>query len=86
MTLMPAQRLEAFVPAMKRKGRLQAGADADIVLFNPATVGSRATYGDAARYSDGFRFVMVNGVLVVDRGEPVAGVRPGRPVFSRYKH
>ena len=85
MTLMPAQRLQGFVPAMARKGRLQPGADADIVLFDPATVGTKATYGDAAHMSDGFRYVMVNGVLVVDGGVLVEGVRPGRPVASRIK-
>lgn len=85
MTLMPAQRLQSFVPAMARKGRLQPGADADIILFDPATVGTKATYGDAARMSDGFRYVMVNGVLVVDGGALVEGVRPGRPVISRGK-
>ncbi len=85
ITLMPAQRLEAFVPAMKRKGRLQPGMDADIVLFDPRTVGTRATYGDAARYSDGFRYVMVNGVLVVDRGKLADAVSPGRPIFSKVR-
>ena len=85
ITLLPAQRLEAFVPAMTRKGRLQPGMDADIVLFDPRTVGTRATYGDAARYSDGFHYVMVNGVFVVDRGKLVDGVSPGRPVSSKLK-
>lgn len=82
MTLAPAQRLQPFVPAMARKGRLQPGADADIVLFDPATVGTKATYGDAARPSEGFRYVMVNGVLVVDGGKLVEGVAPGRPIVS----
>ena len=85
MTLMPAQRLQSFVPAMARKGRLQPGADADIILFDPATVGTKATYGDAARMSDGFRYVMVNGVLIVDGGALVEGVNPGRPIYSKYK-
>lgn len=85
ITLMPAQRLESFVPAMKRKGRLQPGMDADIALFDPRTVGTRATYGDAARYSEGFRYVMVNGALVVDGGALVEGVNPGRPIYSKYK-
>ncbi|WP_229726775.1 amidohydrolase family protein [Sphingomonas alpina] len=84
MSLMPAQRLEAFVPSMRRKGRLQAGADADIVVFDPKTVGAKATYGDAKRYSDGFQYVMVNGALVVDRGALVPDVRPGRPVYSMF--
>ena len=82
MALMPAERLQSFVPAMRRKGRLQAGADADVVLFDPHTVGARAVYGDAAQYSEGFQYVMVNGILVVDRGELVPDVRPGRPVYS----
>jgi Amidohydrolase family len=85
MALMPAQRLESFVPGMKHKGRLQVGADADIVLFDPGTVSSKAAYGDAKQYSEGFQSVMVNGVLVVDGGELVAGVFPGRPVFSKFK-
>ncbi|WP_447752620.1 amidohydrolase family protein [Sphingopyxis fribergensis] len=85
MSLMPAQRLEAFVPAMKRKGRLQPGMDADIVIFDPHSVGTRATYGDAARYSEGFRYVMVNGVVVVDGGTLVDDVSPGRPIYSKYR-
>src|SRR5438874_4293373 len=38
MTLMPAQRLEARVPAMRQKGRLRVGADADITIFDAGTV------------------------------------------------
>jgi len=44
MTLLPARRLEAYDPAFARKGRLQVGADADVTIFNPETVDSRATY------------------------------------------
>jgi hypothetical protein len=85
MSLMPAQRLESFVPAMKHKGRLQIGADADIVLFDPARVDAKATYGDAKRYSEGFQYVMVNGTLVVDRGALVPGAHPGQPIYSKFK-
>lgn len=84
MSLQPAQRLEAFVPAMKHKGRLQVGADADVVLFDPATVRERATYLDAMQYSQGFQYVMVNGVLVVDRGRLVENVFPGEPAHGHY--
>jgi dihydroorotase len=84
MSLKPAQRLEAFVPAMKHKGRLQVGADADVVLFDPATVREKATYLDAMQYSEGFQYVMVNGVLVVDRGRLVENTYPGQPVHGQY--
>lgn len=85
MTLMPAQRLETFVTGMRRKGRLQAGCDADIVVFDPATVGARATYLDAKQYSRGFEYVLVNGQFVVRKSAIVKNVFPGRPVYSDYK-
>lgn len=85
MSLMPAQRLEDFVPQMKKKGRLQVGADADLVLFDPLTVSERARYLDAKQYSVGFSYVMVNGRFVVERGKVIGGVFPGRPVYSRYR-
>lgn len=85
MSLMPAQRLEAFVPAMKKKGRLQLGADADIVVFDPDQVGERARYGDAKEYSRGFSYVLVNGQFVVYKSTLVGDVFPGRPIYSGYK-
>jgi dihydroorotase len=83
MTLMPARRLEAFAPAMKKKGRLQVGADADITIFDAAKIIDRATYTKPAQRSMGIEFVMVNGTLVVDGGEIVNGVNPGRGVKAQ---
>jgi dihydroorotase len=80
MTIAPARRLETRVPAMRNKGRMRIGADADFTLFDPETVIDRATYTHGAVASDGFEYVLVNGVPVVDRGKLVEGVRPGRPV------
>jgi hypothetical protein len=85
MSLMPAQRLEAFVPAMKKKGRLQVGADADLIVFDPEQVSERARYLDAKEYSKGILFVLVNGQFVVRRGELVKGIFPGRPIYSQYR-
>jgi hypothetical protein len=82
MSLMPTQRLERFVPAMKKKGRLQEGADADIVVFDPAQVGERARYGDAKQYSKGIAYVLVNGQFVVAGAAIVRDVFPGRPIYS----
>jgi hypothetical protein len=84
MSLMPAQRLEAFVPAMRSKGRLQVGADADLILFDPQQVSERARYLDAKQYSKGILYVMVDGHLVVRNGSLVKDVFPGRPVYSKY--
>ncbi len=80
MTIMPAQRLERSVPDMRHRGRLAAGAFADITVFDPNTVIDRATYVNSAQYSEGIRYVIVNGQLVLDQGEFVEGARPGRAV------
>jgi len=80
MTLMPAQRLEARVPAMKQKGRLRVGADADITIFDPATVMDRSTYREPSLPPVGIRHVIVNGVSVVANGQAVEGVAPGKAV------
>ena len=80
MTLLPAQRLEARVPAMRKKGRLEVGADADITIFDAATVIDRSTYREPALAPVGIQQVIVNGVSVVANGQAVAGVAPGQPV------
>lgn len=83
MTVLPAQRLEARVPAMKNKGRLRVGADADIVVFNPETVRDRSTYTEPTLAPAGIEHVLVNGVPVVRAGLLVEGVKPGRPLRAR---
>lgn len=80
MTIEPARRLEEYVPAMRAKGRLKAGADADITIFDADTVINRSTYTDPTIPSDGIEYVLVNGVLVVAEGELVSGARPGRAI------
>ena len=80
MTLMPAQRLEARVPAMRQKGRLRVGADADITIFDPATVIDRSTYREPSLPPVGIQYVIVNGVSVVANGQAVEGVAPGKAV------
>ncbi len=80
MSLMPAQRIEARVPQMRRKGRLQPGTDADIVVFDAATIRDVATYEQPAQYSQGMRYVLVNGRFVVRDGRVLEGETPGKPV------
>jgi dihydroorotase len=57
---------------------LQAGADADIVVFSAERVIDHATFEDPAQYSVGILHVMVNGTFVVKDEELQAGVAPGR--------
>ena len=73
MTVMPADRL-----GMKNKGRIEVGADADITVFDPATVIDKATFENPAQYSEGIDYVLVGGTLVVNRGQLVEGVFPGQ--------
>ena len=80
MTLLPAQRLETIDPAMHRKGRLQQGADADVVIFAPQRVIDRSTFERPAQFSDGIVDVLVNGRFVVRDARTVPGVHPGTAV------
>jgi N-acyl-D-aspartate/D-glutamate deacylase len=84
MTLMPAQRLERRVPAMKNKGRIRVGADADLTIFDPQTIIDRSTFQEPARESSGVRFVIVNGVLVVKDRQLQTSVHPGAPVRAPF--
>lgn len=78
MTLMPAQRLEKRAPDFRNKGRIRVGADADITMFDPATIIDKATFEDPLQYSAGISFVLVNGVPVLMNGKLVENVFPGR--------
>jgi predicted amidohydrolase len=77
MSLMPAMRLQTRAPDAARKGRIQVGADADIVVFDLDTIQDNATYADPAQFSEGMRYVFVNGVAVVENGELQDDRRPG---------
>jgi N-acyl-D-aspartate/D-glutamate deacylase len=77
MTLMPANRLAKLAPVFRNKGRIRVGADADLTLFDPATVIDKSTYQQPALPSVGFRYVLVNGVPVVEEGKVRDGIFPG---------
>jgi N-acyl-D-amino-acid deacylase len=72
MTSLPASRMR-----LSDRGLLRAGMAADVVAFDPARVGARATYADPMHYSEGIPYVAVNGRLVVDEGR-ITDARPGR--------
>jgi N-acyl-D-aspartate/D-glutamate deacylase len=82
-SLMPAQRLEAMSPRMRQKGRIKAGADADIAVFDAARVIDKSTFENPAQYSEGFRYVLVDGTFVVRDGKLQEGVTPGQAIRAR---
>lgn len=80
MTIMPARLLEGRAPAMLRKGRLSAGSDADITIFDEFAVTDRATVERPELTSSGIRYVIVGGRVALDPDGPRHSVRAGRPV------
>lgn len=83
-SLMPAQRLESIAPSMKRKGRIEIGADADLTIFNPDTIIDKSTVENPATASQGIEYVIVNGVLVKDENGIVKNANPGQPIQSYF--
>jgi N-acyl-D-aspartate/D-glutamate deacylase len=81
MALMPAQRLEKSTLAARRKGRLQEGADADIVAFDPKIVADRATFAAPREPSVGMKYVIVGGTVLIDQGKLIANTFPGKPLL-----
>ena len=80
MSFMPAQRLEKSTPAARRKGRLQEGADADIVVFDPRTIVDHATFAAPREPSSGMKFVIINGSVLIDQGKLLPNIFPGKAV------
>ena len=82
MTLMPAQMLERSTPAARKKGRLQEGADADIVVFDPQTITDRSTFQKPMEPSVGVHYLMVAGTPVIEDGKLVENVFPGQAIVG----
>jgi len=80
MALLPAQSLESVSAQMARKGRLQQGMDADIVVFDPGIVIDRATYAEPTLTPIGIEAVIVNGIVVLRSGVFAEGIYPGRDI------
>jgi N-acyl-D-aspartate/D-glutamate deacylase len=82
MTLMPAQMLERSTPEGKLKGRLQEGADADIVVFDPQTIADRSSFAKPMEPSVGVHYLLVGGTVLIDNGKLVPEVYPGRALLG----
>ncbi|MGA3157444.1 MAG: amidohydrolase family protein, partial [Steroidobacteraceae bacterium] len=62
--------LPANVLSLPDRGRLQAGAYADVVIFDPATMQDHSTYAKPMQYATGVTDVFINGKLALKDGEP----------------
>jgi N-acyl-D-amino-acid deacylase len=69
--------LNAAKIGIRDRGVLRAGSFADVTVFSEQQVIDRSTYEEPFRYSEGIRYVIVNGQVVLDSGEHT-GARPGR--------
>lgn len=74
MTSLSAQQLK-----IRNKGLILPGYDADLVIFDPAIVQDKATFENPHQFSEGFRFVLVNGEVVINEGTHT-GLRPGKTI------
>jgi dihydroorotase/N-acyl-D-amino-acid deacylase len=85
LTLEDAVRKMSSLPAqilgLRDRGLIRAGFAADIIVFDPATVGDTNSYEKPKSYAAGVPYVLVNGVLVIDKGQHT-GARPGRPLYG----
>jgi len=72
--------LPAATIGLTDRGLLAPGMAADVTIVDPATVIDRATYENPALRSEGIRFVLVNGVVVLEEGVPT-GMRSGRTLY-----
>jgi N-acyl-D-amino-acid deacylase len=74
LTSLPARNLR-----LQRRGLLEPGAFADVVVFDPERIQDHSTYDEPHQYSTGVEHVAVNGTLVLRGGEHT-GALPGRVV------
>lgn len=84
MTILPAQRLERKASAMKKKGRISVGADADIVLFDLLTIIDKSTVEHPENQSVGVAYVIVAGKIVKDLTGLKKNVKAGKPIKNDY--
>ncbi len=78
-SLLVAQILEESTPAMKNKGRIRLGADADIIVFDDETVKDKASY-EKSVISAGMEHVIVNGRFLIRNGEMQPEQMSGLPI------
>ena len=79
-TLIPAQIMQESAPQFAKKGRLQVGCDADVVVFDWERLADLADFKAMNRAAEGVRHLLVNGEAVIADGALQTAARPGRPL------
>lgn len=82
LSLYQAQWLEQASDVFKKKGRLQVGSHADIVVFDPVTISANADYGKPYEPPTGLHHVIVGGRHIVKNGERLEGRYPGKKILG----
>ena len=83
MTVLPARRLQNYAPAFARKGRVQPGMDADLVIFDPDLIEDRASYRDPYQTALGIEHVVVAGIPVISNAKLLPNASPGRYLSAK---
>lgn len=69
-TINPAKLLEQSTPAFERKGRIQEGADADILVFDLVNLETKATFEVPYHSSTDYSYIIVYGMIVIEHDQP----------------
>ena len=82
LSLFPAMRMQAFAPAFFKKGRISVGADADLVIFDPASIAASADYDEPFLPPAGIDFVLVGGSVAAESGAVVTERGSGKKLIG----
>ena len=82
LSLFPAMRMQAFAPAFFKKGRISVGADADLVIFDPASIAASADYDEPFLPPAGIDFVLVGGSVAAESGAVVTERGSGKKLLG----
>ena len=77
MTLLNAEKL-----GISDRGQIAVGQKADVTIFDARRVIDRATFENPHQYPEGIEYVIVNGMVVIDRGQHL-NVKPGRILYGK---
>ena len=86
LSFFPAMRMQALAPAFFKKGRISVGADADLVIFDPASIAASADYDEPFLPPAGIDFVLVGGSVAAESGAVVTERGSGKKLLgARYE-